>query len=205
MLSSPAPTAVGIGAPLLVAFNDPTATAGTTFTANSTNADLTATVLKTPEMLKMKVHTVNADGSTGTSGEMDFLLLEQYAPNNIAHIVSLVRQRLLQRFDVPPHPFGLHASGRRSDRATAPAAATRYLKVDDEFSADLRFDSTGLLALANSGPDTNDCQFFIMNAAYPSLDFGYTIIGDLVAGDSLRQAIANVPVRTTAAARTASR
>jgi len=91
VLSVPAPTTVGIGAPVLVAFDDPAAVAGTTFTAqNTNNAALTATVLHTSEMLKMQVHTVNADGSVGTSGEIDFLLLDDYAPNNIAHITSLV-------------------------------------------------------------------------------------------------------------------
>jgi len=63
---------VGLGAPVLVAFDDPTATAATTFLVQSTNADVTATILHTTE-LKMQVHTVKADGSTGTSGEMDFL------------------------------------------------------------------------------------------------------------------------------------
>jgi len=54
------------------------------------NPDVTATVLHTSEVLKMQVHTVNADGSTGVSGEMDFLLLDDYAPNNIQHITTLV-------------------------------------------------------------------------------------------------------------------
>ena len=66
--------------------------------------------------------------------------------------------------------------------------------MDDEFNVDLRFTSSGILAMANSGPDTNDCQFFITNAPYRSLDYGYTIIGKLVAGDAIRQAIAGVPV-----------
>ena len=79
-LLSVAATTVGIGAPVLAVFNDPTATAATTFSAQSTNPDVTATVLHTSEELKMKVHTVNADGTTGATGEMDFLLLDDYAP-----------------------------------------------------------------------------------------------------------------------------
>ena len=75
---------------MLAAFADPTAAATTTFTAHSTNADVTATVLHTSELLKMQVHTVKADGTTDVSGEMDFLLLDDYAPNNIAHLATLV-------------------------------------------------------------------------------------------------------------------
>jgi len=63
----------GIGAPVIVAFDDPTATAATTFVGKSSNnSAVTATVMHTSEMLKMQVHTVNADGTTGTSGEMIF-------------------------------------------------------------------------------------------------------------------------------------
>ena len=190
--SSPAATQVGIGAPLLVPFQDLNATSATTFTAHSTSGDLQATVLQTSEMLEMTAHTVNADGSTGVSGTMDFLLLDQYAPNNIAHVVSLVKSGFyndLQFFRIISDFMEQAGSPTNNGQGGSSLGA-----VDDEFSADLRFDSTGLLAMANSGPDTNDSQFFIMNAPYPSLDFGYTIIGDLVAGDSLRQAISNVPV-----------
>ncbi len=188
---------VGIGAPVLVAFDDPTAAAGTTFVAHSTNADVTATVLHTSEVMKMQVHTVNADGSIGTSGEMDFLLLDDYAPNNIAHITSLANSgfyngltfhRIIQDFMIQggdPTGTGSGGSGPNGTKGTV---------QDDEFNADVRFTSSGLLALANSGPDSNDCQFFVTAAPYRDGDYQYTIVGKLVAGDDIRQAIANVPV-----------
>ncbi|MEN6452332.1 MAG: peptidylprolyl isomerase, partial [Thermoguttaceae bacterium] len=193
---SVAPTTVGIGAPVLVAFEDPTAAAGTTYTAHSDNTALTATVLKTTEMLKMQVHFVGADGST-VSGEMDFLLLDDYAPNNIAHITTLVNQgfynngsfhRIIEDFmDQGGDPLGTGSGGSGTNGAEGDTQ-------DDEFDVDLRFTSSGILALANHGADTNDCQFFVMNDAYRSLDYGYTIIGKLVAGDDIRQALAAVPV-----------
>ena len=188
---------VGIGAPVLVAFDDPAATAGTTFAAQSTNADVTATVLHTSEVLKMQVHTVNADGSTGTSGEMDFLLLDDYAPNNIAHITSLVNSgfynglsfyRIIQDFMIQSGDDVGDGTGGSGPNGTQGAVQ------DDEFNVDMRFTSSGLLALANSGPDTNDCQFFITADACRSLDYQYPILGKLVAGDDIRQAIADVPV-----------
>ena len=188
---------VGIGAPVLVAFDDPTATAGTTFVAHSTNADVTATVLHTSEVLKMQVHTVNADGSTGTSGEMDFLLLDDYAPNNIAHITSLVNSgfyngvtfhRIIQDFMIQGgDPTGTGSGGSGTNGADGAVQ-------DDEFNVDVRYTSSGLLALANRGDDTNDCQFFITAVPYRDGDYQYTIIGKLVAGDDIRQAIASVPV-----------
>lgn len=50
-------------------------------------------------------------------------------------------------------------------------------KFKNETSPDLTFDRPGRLAYANAGPDTNGSQFFITEAAYPSLDGHYTIFG----------------------------
>jgi peptidyl-prolyl cis-trans isomerase A (cyclophilin A) len=61
-----------------------------------------------------------------------------------------------------------------------------------EIVASLKFDAPGRLAMANTGPDKNDTQFFITEAAYPSFDGHYTIWGqceDL----NVVKAIARVP------------
>jgi len=47
----------------------------------------------------------------------------------------------------------------------------------NETSPDVKFDRPGRLAYANAGPDTNGSQFFITEAAYPSLNGNYTIFG----------------------------
>ncbi len=46
----------------------------------------------------------------------------------------------------------------------------------------LKFDSAGLVAMANSGRDTNGSQFFITFAPAPALDGGYTIFGRVLEG-----------------------
>jgi cyclophilin family peptidyl-prolyl cis-trans isomerase len=158
---------------------------------------MTATVLKTSELLTIKVHTVNANGTPGQSGEMDFLLLDDYAPNNIAHITSLVNSgfyngltfhRILQDFMIQGgDPTGTGSGGSGPDGAKGAVQ-------DDEFNVDIRYTTSGLLALANSGVDTNDCQFFITANTFRGGDYQYTIIGKLVAGDDIRQLIAGVPV-----------
>ncbi len=52
----------------------------------------------------------------------------------------------------------------------------------NEIDPTLKFDQPGLLAMANSGPDTNGSQFFITFAPQPSLDGQYTIFGRVLSG-----------------------
>jgi peptidyl-prolyl cis-trans isomerase A (cyclophilin A) len=62
----------------------------------------------------------------------------------------------------------------------------------NEIAPSLKFDTPGRLAMANRGPDTNDTQFFITEAAYPSFDGKYTIWGQCENVDVVK-AIARVP------------
>jgi cyclophilin family peptidyl-prolyl cis-trans isomerase len=47
---------------------------------------------------------------------------------------------------------------------------------------DLAFDKAGVVAMANSGPDTNGSQFFIMFGPYGLSESGYTIFGQVTSG-----------------------
>ncbi|KAF8896434.1 cyclophilin-like domain-containing protein, partial [Infundibulicybe gibba] len=59
----------------------------------------------------------------------------------------------------------------------------------------LQFNARGVVAMANSGPDTNKSQFFITYAKQPHLDGKYTIIGKVIDGaDSTLDAMERVPV-----------
>ena len=47
---------------------------------------------------------------------------------------------------------------------------------------DLLFDKPGVVAMANSGPDTNGSQFFIMFGPYALSENDYTIFGQVISG-----------------------
>ncbi len=54
----------------------------------------------------------------------------------------------------------------------------------DEFHPELQFDRPYLLAMANSGPNTNGSQFFVTVAATPWLNRKHTIFGEVADADS---------------------
>jgi hypothetical protein len=69
------------------------------------------------------------------------------------------RRRLLRRRHLPPRHPGLHDPGRRPDGTGLGGPGYTF---EDEFND--RSVERGALAMANSGPNTNGSQFFIVTA-----------------------------------------
>jgi len=63
----------------------------------------------------------------------------------------------------------------------------------DELRADVRFDKPGILAMANSGPNTNGSQFFITSAETSWLNMRHTIFGYVSAGYDVVKKIEKTP------------
>jgi peptidyl-prolyl cis-trans isomerase A (cyclophilin A) len=66
-------------------------------------------------------------------------------------------------------------------------------KIPDEIDPKLDFSQKGVLAMANSGPNTNGCQFFITVGPAEHLNGNYSIFGKVVSGQDVADAISNVP------------
>jgi peptidyl-prolyl cis-trans isomerase A (cyclophilin A) len=64
-------------------------------------------------------------------------------------------------------------------------------KFEDEVNTGKTFDRPGILAMANSGPNTNGSQFFITVAATPWLNNRHTIFGEVVSGQEVANKVAN--------------
>ncbi|XP_057510981.1 peptidyl-prolyl cis-trans isomerase CYP18-1 isoform X1 [Actinidia eriantha] len=55
-------------------------------------------------------------------------------------------------------------------------------KFNDEIRESLKHNARGVLAMANSGPNTNGSQFFIIYAKQPHLNGLYTVFGKVIHG-----------------------
>ncbi|KAF5391603.1 hypothetical protein D9757_002533 [Collybiopsis confluens] len=65
----------------------------------------------------------------------------------------------------------------------------------DETRSTLKFNARGIVAMANSGPDSNKSQFFIAYSKQQHLDGKYTIFGKVIDGaDSTLDTMERVPV-----------
>ena len=78
----------------------------------------------------------------------------------------------------------------QSGDPTGTGAGSPGYQCDDEISPALSYNDTGVVGIANAGPNTGSSQFFITLAPQPNLDGGYTIIGKVIEGLDVLQSLA---------------
>lgn len=67
--------------------------------------------------------------------------------------------------------------------------------IPDEIKPELTFDRPGRFGMANAGPNTGSCQFFITVAEQPHLNGLHTVFGQVVEGQDVVKKITLVPTQ----------
>ncbi len=169
-----------------------------TYTASSANANVSATILTGGRSIRMTVSGKDANGQD-FSGVLTFRLFEDLSPVTTARIITLVQQGFYNGLDFHRILNGFVAQGGDPLGNGTGGSGT---KITDEFNKNLTFTGEGLLAMANSGDDTGDSQFFITDTDLSldqmprSLNFNHTIFGILTSGFDTFQKIMTTPVQS---------
>lgn len=122
---------------------------------------------------------------TTEKGEIVLELFADRAPLAVNNFVFLARQGWYD--GVTFHRVLPNFVAQAGDPSGTGYGGPGYVFVN-EVLPDLTFDREGLLAMANSGPDSNGSQFFITYAPAERLNGGYTIFGQVISGmDVLRK------------------
>lgn len=181
------------GAPLNLGLDATSSTSNAVnYTVSVTNSSLTATVPQGNPSLKLTVDYAGdpANSSDDIHGTMVFQLSKDLTPNTVEEIKSLVNADFYKglTFHRIIKDFMIQGGDPNRDGTGGPG-----FKFDDEFNAALQFTSPGLLAMANSGEDTNGSQFFITTDPTRWLDFNHTIFGVLTEGSDVLAKLNLVP------------
>ena len=139
-------------------------------------------------------------------GNFSVALMPEHAPNTVENFIGLARgsrswvdprngsdrndplyegtifHRVIDGFMIQggdPTGTGTGGPGYRFDDECPPGGPS--------------FNQPGRLAMANSGPGTNGCQFFVTVAETPWLNGRHTIFGQVVEGYDVVESISKVP------------
>jgi len=123
---------------------------------------------------------------TTDDGEIVIDLFEADAPIAVNSFVSLARDGYYDgtRFHRVLEGFMAQAGDPTGTGTGGPGYS-----FDDEESGLTPIDDRGLLAMANTGPDTNGSQFFITLNAATHLDGLHVVFGEILSGDDVLEAI----------------
>lgn len=134
-----------------------------------------------PEMSIDASHDYRASILTD-KGEIVLDLFENESPVAVNSFVFLARQGF---YDGTTFHRVLDGFMAQAGDPTGTGSGGPGYAFEDEVRNDLSFDRAGLLAMANSGPNTNGSQFFLTFVPTPHLDGRHTIFGEVVEGQDV--------------------
>ena len=139
-----------------------------------------------PEMTIDVEQSYMADIQTNM-GTISVELFAEDAPITVNNFIFLVEQGFYNgvQFHLVIPNFMIQGGDPTGTGTSGPG-----YQFQDEIVPSLAFDSPGIVAMANAGPNTNGSQFFITVAPTPHLTGNHTIFGRVTAGQEVADAIA---------------
>ncbi len=119
---------------------------------------------------------------TTTDGEFTIDLFEETAPITVNNFVALARDGY---YDATIFHRVLEGFMAQGGDPTGTGTGGPGYSFDDEQSALTDIDRRGLLAMANSGPNTNGSQFFITFEPADFLNGMHAVFGEVLDGDDI--------------------
>jgi len=112
--------------------------------------------------------------------ELDFY--PQHAPKTVNNFVFLAREGFYD--DVSFHRVISDFVIQGGDPTGTGRGGPGY-RFEDELKGNPLKHETGVISMANSGPNTNGSQFFITHSPQPHLDGRHTVFGKVVSGQEV--------------------
>ena len=119
-------------------------------------------------------------------GVIEVELSPQHAPKTVNNFVFLAKEGFYD--DVSFHRVIKNFMIQGGDPTGTGRGGPGY-KFEDEVKENPLKHETGVISMANSGPNTNGSQFFITHSPQPHLNGRHTVFGKVVSGQDIVDAI----------------
>ena len=119
-------------------------------------------------------------------GDMELELYPEYAPKTVNNFVFLAQEGFYDGlvFHRVINDFMIQGGDPTGTGSGGPG-----YKFEDEVAANPLRHETGVISMANAGPNTNGSQFFITHSPQPHLDGMHTVFGKVVGGQEIVNSI----------------
>jgi peptidyl-prolyl cis-trans isomerase B (cyclophilin B) len=119
-------------------------------------------------------------------GVIELALYPQHAPKTVNNFLFLAKEGFYD--EVSFHRVIKNFMIQGGDPTGTGRGGPGYKFADELKKNPLRHE-TGVISMANSGPNTNGSQFFITHSPQPHLDGRHTVFGKVVSGQDVVDAI----------------
>lgn len=127
-----------------------------------------------------------------TQGTIVFALKPEVAPKACENFEGLVKKGYYNGISFHRIIKGFMIQGGDPTGTGRGGQSIYGQPFEDEFKPNVMFNKTGILAMANSGRNTNGSQFFITTIPTPHLNGRHTIFGEVVEGMDVVKKLENV-------------